>query len=81
MKAALLITAVLLLAGCDDASTKKPDASIAALFPDKLTSPLGGAVGGDREADIAKVLAERDICQSRESESYKQSNWLIVSNR
>lgn len=81
MKSVSLMVLAVLLAGCDEASTMKRDASVTALFPDKLTSPLGSVVSNEKRTDIAKVLAERDVCQSRESESYKQSNWLIVSNK
>lgn len=79
MKSAALIL-VVLLAGCDEASPKA-GASVTAIFPDTLTSPLANVVSNEKKTDIAKVLAERDVCRSGESEGYKQSNWLIVSNR
>jgi hypothetical protein len=79
MKTAVLILLAVCLAGCDEASSRKADASIGTLFPDKLTTPLAHVVSGERTVNIAKTLAEKDVCASKATQ-HMQSNWLIVSN-
>jgi hypothetical protein len=69
----------MMLAGCEDASMKQDDASIPHLFPDQLTSPLAHVVREDKRADIANILAEREVCRS-EASKHRQTHWLIVSN-
>ncbi|ROH87014.1 hypothetical protein ED236_04800 [Pseudomethylobacillus aquaticus] len=73
----------LLLGACDAEQPKPPTPETAgiSLFPDQLTSPLAGIINVDRNRNIAKVLAERDVCQSEKSAQYRQSNWLVVSNQ
>jgi hypothetical protein len=79
MKTATFMLLAVCLAGCDEASSMKADASIGTLFPYKLTTPLAHVVSGERTVDVAKTLAEKDVCRSKAAK-YMQSNWLILSN-
>ena len=78
MRTALLILSALWFTGCDQASTRPVDASIASPFPDTLTTPLAHVVSAEKTVDVTKILAERDVCRSKAI--YRQNNWLIVSN-
>ncbi|WP_137719703.1 hypothetical protein [Methylobacillus flagellatus] len=83
MRFATLMLSIVLLGACDAEQPIPPTPETAniSLFPDQLTSPLAGIVNVDRSRNIAKVLAERDVCQSEKSAQYRQTNWLVVSNQ
>lgn len=83
MRFATLMLSTALLGACDAEQPIAPTPETAgiSLFPDQLTSPLAGIINVDRNRNIAKVLAERDVCQSEKSTQYRQTNWLVVSNQ
>lgn len=54
--------------------------SSAVIFPDRLTTPIAEAAGGNT-ANIMETLAQRERCASAKKNAYRQNNWLIVSNR